>query len=83
MSTRTNEFRKKESYLIVQKYSQRLYKSNFSFQFQDQILDISMDLLRLAFDKEISKDMGDAVTVARKLSRIVRLHFSFSSIFLF
>ena len=30
-----------------------------------------MTLLRMAFDREISKDMGDAVTVARKLSRIV------------
>ncbi|GFO48461.1 protein-glutamine gamma-glutamyltransferase k [Plakobranchus ocellatus] len=40
-------------------------------QFQDGILDICMTILRMAFDMEISKDMGDAITVARKLSRII------------
>ncbi|GFO48455.1 protein-glutamine gamma-glutamyltransferase k-like [Plakobranchus ocellatus] len=41
-------------------------------QFQDGILDVCMTLLRMAFDMEISKDMGDAIMVARKLSRIVK-----------
>ncbi|KAK3779353.1 hypothetical protein RRG08_052575 [Elysia crispata] len=43
----------------------------FYGQFQDGILEVCMTLLRMAFDLEISKDMGDAVTVARKLSRII------------
>ncbi|GFS03034.1 protein-glutamine gamma-glutamyltransferase K [Elysia marginata] len=42
----------------------------FYGQFQDGILDVCMTLLRMAFDLEISKDMGDPVTVSRKLSRI-------------
>ncbi|GFO48459.1 protein-glutamine gamma-glutamyltransferase k [Plakobranchus ocellatus] len=41
-------------------------------QFQDGILDICMTILRMAFDMKISKDMGDAIAVARKLSRILR-----------
>ncbi|XP_012942973.1 annulin [Aplysia californica] len=52
--------------------SRRIRSRSWNYgQFQQGILEISLHLLRKAFDYQISKQMGNPVNIARALSRIL------------